>query len=91
MSDEFNPDWTIRPGATLADWMEENGLAVKSASTACARMPPERFQGILDGKHEITEVDAEALAYGTGIPAYLWLNLEHRYRADLKAGRTDFD
>lgn len=84
----FDRDWTIKPGATLREWIEENGLTVRSTATACARMNPERLQGILDGK-PLTSDDAARLAHGTGIPARLWLSLERRYRADLRAGRKD--
>lgn len=84
----FDRDWTVKPGETLREWIEENGLTVRSTATACARMSPTRLQGILDGKR-LTEDDAARLAHGTGIPARLWLNLERAYRADLHAGRKD--
>lgn len=86
--ESFDPDWTIKPGETLREWIEENGLTVRSTAVACGRMDPMRLQGILDGK-AITQEDAERLAHGTGIPARLWRALERRYRADLRAGRKD--
>jgi plasmid maintenance system antidote protein VapI len=82
-------DWTVRPGATLADWIEENGLSVRSTATICRRMDPQRLQRIIDGKQRITKADAEALHAGTQIPSSLWLALERTYRADLRAGRKD--
>lgn len=85
----FDPDWTIAPGATLRDWREENGLGVQAAATTCARMPRELYERIEAGSQKITPDLAAALAHGTQIPARLWLNLERRYRADLKAGKTD--
>lgn len=88
MSD-FDRDWTIAPGATLADWCEENNLPYRAAATACGRMPLEMFEAIVAGEQRITETIAGALHHGTGISASLWLNLERRYRADLKAGRKD--
>lgn len=85
----FDPDWVIRPGETLAEWIEENGLGVRSAATACGRMDPDRMRRIIDGKQKLTRDDAARLAAGTGIPASLWLNLERTYRAGLKAGKVD--
>jgi plasmid maintenance system antidote protein VapI len=86
---DWDPDWTIAPGATLADWIEENGLSVRSTAIACGRMDPDRLQRIIDGKQKLTRDDAARLHAGTMIPARLWLNLERRYREDLKRGKID--
>lgn len=89
----FDPDWTVHPGATLRDWMEENGfvqgdrLLIRPLATACS-MESEQLQGIVDGKRRIGTVAACKLAAGTGIPARLWLNLERQHRARLAAGKT---
>ena len=85
----FDPDWTIAPGSTLADWIEENGLSVRSTATVCGRMDPERLQRIIDGKQRLTKDDAARLHAGTGISARFWLAHERRYRADLKRGKLD--
>ena len=87
-SERFERDWVISPGETLADWIEENGLSVRSTATVCGRMPVERLQRILDGKQRITRKDAAALAHGTGISAQLWLNLERAFRQGLAEGKT---
>jgi HTH-type transcriptional regulator / antitoxin HigA len=84
----FDPDWTISPGETLREWMEENGLPLKATATACGRMDPKQLQGILDGKRKITTVAACKLQQGTGIPARLWLNLERQFRQGLAEGKT---
>lgn len=85
----FDPDWTIAPGETLRDWISENGLTVRSTATACGRMDPERLQAIVDGNQPISEDDATRLQVGTGITKRLWINLERRYRDDLRRGKTD--
>lgn len=85
----FDPDWTIAPGATLREWREENGLGPTSAAITCGRMQPEMFERIERGVQRITPKIAQQLQAGTCIPARLWLHLERRYRADLKAGKTD--
>lgn len=89
MAHAFDPDWTIAPGATLSDWINETGLTVRSTAVACGRMDPDRMQRIIDGKQRITREDAARLQAGTGIPARLWSNLERRYRDDLRRGKTD--
>lgn len=84
----FDPDWVISPGETLRDWIEENGLTVRSTATVCGRMNVNELQRILDGVRPITPKVAEALAHGTGIPARLWLNLERQFRQGLAEGKT---
>jgi plasmid maintenance system antidote protein VapI len=92
-TDNFDHDWTISPGETLRDWMEENGLVLgtrlltKVAATACGHMDERQFRGILDGKRKITNVAACRLQQGTGIPARVWLNLERAFRQGLAEGK----
>lgn len=84
----FDPDWVIAPSQTLKDWREENRLGIRSAATTCA-MTPEEYERVEAGKRKITITVAAKLAYGTGIPGKLWLNLERVYRAGLAAGKAD--
>jgi plasmid maintenance system antidote protein VapI len=88
VAEKWDPDWTIRPGVTLEDWLDENHISVRVAAKMC-RLSRERISGILDGSREITATDAAHLELGTLIPASLWLRLEQRYRADLAAGKPD--
>lgn len=84
----FTPDWCVRPGATLAEWMQENGHKLDQAATMCRRMKPTMLQAILDGEQPITPEVAGALQAGTGITAKFWLNLERDYREGLAVGRV---
>lgn len=84
----FDPDWTVAPGETLREWRQENALTVQAAATRCAWMPRDQYERIEEGLEPITSDIALALAHGTGISARMWMNLERRYRADLKAGKT---
>jgi HTH-type transcriptional regulator / antitoxin HigA len=93
MTEEFNPDWTIAPAATLRDWMDEKGLTRGALARQCGRGESDIkagliIQDVLD-REPLLESHAEMLERGTGVPARLWLNLERNYRADLAAGRTD--
>jgi plasmid maintenance system antidote protein VapI len=87
MGTKFDRDWTVAPGDTLRDWMEENRATVRVTATICGRMPVERLQRILDGKQRVTRKDAAALAYGTGVPASFWLTMERIFRRDLADGK----
>lgn len=84
----LDPDWTIHPGETLREWREEHKLGVKAAATVCGRMDVKVYEAVESGKRRITKTIAAQLERGTYIPARLWLRLEKRFRADLKAGRT---
>jgi plasmid maintenance system antidote protein VapI len=84
----FNPDWVVNPGETLREWREMNHLPVSAAAIACARMPVALYTGVEAGTEPITTEIADALAYGTRIPATLWLNLERIFRAGLAQGKT---
>lgn len=85
---KFDPDWVVRPGDTLREFMEETNLPKSALALSCGRMPLELFDKVLNGQAKITPKIAEGLEIGTQIPASLWLNLERAYRAGLKAGKT---
>ena len=90
---KFDPDWCISPGETITDWMEENGLVhgdrrlVKVLATACGHMDVKRLQKLIDGRVQLRYDDAARLESGTGIPAFLWLNLEKQFRQGLADGK----
>jgi len=89
MSAAFDPDWCIRPGETLREWMDDQRLTPKTIGVMCGRMPEEWIDGILAGTRRITPNIADGLELGTSIPARLWLRLEAHYRAGLKAGKKE--
>lgn len=82
----FNPDWTVHPGATLADWMEEQGKTVADVALACSLTPVE-VRGILSGTAHVSTVKACKLQQGTGVDAQFWLRYERRFREDLAGGK----
>jgi HTH-type transcriptional regulator/antitoxin HigA len=88
MAERFDPDWVISPGETLREWIDENGLSVKSTATIC-RLRPIEIEGVLRGSRKITPRIANGLHAGTQISARLWLNLERAYRDGLAAGKRD--
>lgn len=85
---KFDPDWVVAPGETLREWREHSGLPEKAAATACGRMPLAQYKRVEAGDEPIDATLAWMLGIGTGIPSFLWENLERAYRAGLAAGKT---
>jgi plasmid maintenance system antidote protein VapI len=89
----FNPDWTVAPGATLADWMREHQVSVPVLALRCGGQEGQAEAGgmirdVLE-QRPLTRAHAVLLAEGTGVSASFWVNYELNYRADLAVGRTD--
>jgi plasmid maintenance system antidote protein VapI len=83
-------DWTIAPGETLREWMNENSMAMSPSTVAVmAHLSVSEVEGILRGSRRITARIAAGLERATHIPARFWRNLERAYRSDLAAGRSD--
>lgn len=85
----WDPDYVVKPGATLQEHMEIHGMSATVMARACGRLSVEQVVGILDGSRSITAQIAADLALGTGISAQFWLNLELNYRKGLAAGKRD--
>lgn len=79
-------DWTVAPGDTLAEWMEENGVSQRVLAKACG-LDVHTLLGILKGQTQLSADIAERLHHATGITARFWIAYETSYRADLEAGR----
>ncbi len=80
---KFDPEWRISPGGTLQEQMTHNQIDLRQIARITG-LPSKELQAIIDGEQHITEQVAKALAK-TGIPAFLWLNLERTYRTALAA------
>lgn len=83
----FDPDWTVAPGATLAETLGELGLSPDQLAERSG-LPPVEVQGILGGILPISEDAAGRLERVTGVPAGLWSRLDASYWADLRRGLT---
>lgn len=84
---QWNPDWVMKPGETLKDHMDEDGVTVNAVAKLCD-LSPETIVGILDGSVAIDAGIACRLETGTDIPAGLWLNLQRIFNEGLAAGKT---
>ncbi len=82
----WDPDWVIIPGATLKEWMDENGMELRALATVSG-LSVETLTGILNGSVGIDAGSASRLADATSIPPGLWLNLQRIYQEGLAAGK----
>jgi plasmid maintenance system antidote protein VapI len=84
----WEPDWTIRPGFHLQEWLVENDVTVRQF-TQRSQLDYRDVQGVLDGSRRINKQIATGLNRVTGITENFWLRAETKYRRDLAHGRID--
>lgn len=87
MTMTWDPEWVIRPGETIQDYIDETGGSVEALAGATG-LSVSLLQGVIDGA-PLTPAIATALYEGTGVSEQLWLTLEARYRAGLAAGKVE--
>jgi HTH-type transcriptional regulator / antitoxin HigA len=75
----YQPSEVSPPGATLADLLEERGIAQAELARRMGR-PLNAVNEIVLGSKEITEDTALELERVLGAPAHFWLAREARYR-----------
>ena len=83
---QFDPDWVVAPGETLADWFTAMGLPHSIADRY--GIHPRTLGRLLRGTQPITPVLAQRLCNMTFVGAAFWLALEHNFRVGLAAGKT---
>lgn len=88
MTTEFNPDYAVRPGATLLDVMNDRDWNCHELS-AVTGISVVVLLDILTVAKPITPEIAEGLERGTVISADFWLNRERQYRQLLASGTVD--
>jgi HTH-type transcriptional regulator / antitoxin HigA len=75
----FNPDWASPPGESIADILEDRGIAVEDFGQKM-RMSPPQVVALIAGKLRIDRVIAIRLQKVLGPPARFWLRREQHYR-----------
>ena len=75
----FEPDYTVAPGATLQETLDEIGMSQAELAVRTNR-PKKTINEIIKGKAAITPETAIQLEHVLGIPDRMWNNLERNYR-----------
>lgn len=94
MTDEtfpYDPDYVIAPGCSFQEFLEDSGFDI--VEIAKNSDYPEGYvlsilNDVLDCK-PLNERHVKQLADITGIPEYIWFNMEQNYRVGLEAGKHD--
>ena len=73
--DELQPSEPIHPGEMLKDELEARGMSQKKFAGLIG-MPYTAFNEIVNGKRPITTDTALKIEAATGIPAYIWINMQ---------------
>ena len=79
-------DAIIWPGELLVEELEVRGMSQRQLAAMMGR-PPQAINEIARGKKALTAETAVELEQILGIPAYLWLRMEARYRLALARRR----
>lgn len=85
---QFDPDWTIRPGVTLAETMHERGMLQRDLATVCG-WQQSYVSDLITGRRAITARVALALEAATGVTAEMWMGLQTTFDLGLARGRQD--
>lgn len=84
----WQPDWTVPPGETLAEALQERGMSQSELARRMDR-PVKTINEIVNGKAAITPDTAIQLERALGISASFWNALEMQYRERLARARAD--
>lgn len=84
--DELQPSEPIHPGEMLKDELEARGMSQKKFAGLIG-MPYTAFNEIVNGKRPITTDTALKIEAATGIPAYIWINMQSAY--NMQTARRD--
>lgn len=75
----FKPDYSVPPGATLREALEEKGISQADLAVRTG-MAEKTISQIINGVASITYETAEKLEFALGIPARFWNKRELAYR-----------
>lgn len=79
LSRQFNPDWVIPPGATIADLLEERGWSQTEFASRIG-YTKKHVNLLIQGKASLSEEAAIKLERVLGSTVNFWLNREALYR-----------
>ena len=84
--DELQPSEPIHPGEMLKDELDARGMSQRKFAGLIG-MPYTAFNEIINGKRPITTDTALKIEAATGIPAYIWINMQSAY--NMQTARRD--
>ena len=82
----FIPDYTIPPGETIREFLDELGMTQAELARRMGR-PESTISQIINGKKRIEPETALQLEQVLGMTAGFWARLEANYRVDLARQR----
>jgi addiction module HigA family antidote len=77
----FAPDWTVHPGASIADALDEAGLTQDEAATRLG-VSAKLLSDLVEGRADITAETAFALSTVLGSTPEFWLRLQTHCEAE---------
>jgi HTH-type transcriptional regulator / antitoxin HigA len=78
----FSPEYCVAPGETLRETLDTLGLSQADLAERTGR-PKKTINEIIQAKAAITPETALQFERVLGVPASLWINLEHQYRTGI--------
>lgn len=85
---EFDPDWTLSPGATLRDALDDRGMSQSYLAFATG-YSLKHINQIVKGHVRITVPVAVALERELDISARFWLHRQADYDLAIARGKVD--
>jgi HTH-type transcriptional regulator / antitoxin HigA len=86
----WQPDWTVAPGETLLEALQERGMTQSELAQRLGR-PLKTVNEIIKGKTAITSETAIQLERALGISARFWSGLERQYRDTLARQEAELE
>lgn len=83
---ELQPSTPIHPGEILKDELVARGISQRKFA-AIVGVSPSVLNEVINGKRPITTEYALKIEAATGIPAYMWLNMQSAY--NMQTARHD--
>ena len=83
----FEPNYTVPPGAMLAEYCLENGFSKEHVLEKIG-LPEPVVMGLMDGSTTLDAELAARLQRATSIPSVVWRNLEAQFRDGVAKGRS---
>ncbi len=84
--DELQPSEPIHPGEMLRDELEARGISQRKFATVIG-VSYSVLNEVINGKRPINTEYALKIEAATGIPAYIWINMQSAY--NMQTARRD--